>query len=80
MGLIEYGASAGDEDKVLEAAIEAGADDVESDEDGHEIWTVDGRAARGRQGARGALGEAEAVKLGWKPQTEVEVPATMRRR
>src|SRR6478752_4360337 len=33
-GLIEYPASAGDEDKVLEAAIEAGADDVESDE-GH---------------------------------------------
>ena len=39
MGLIEYGAAAGDADKVLEAAIEAGADDVESDEDGHEIWT-----------------------------------------
>src|SRR6185369_14079137 len=39
MGLIEYGAGAGDEEKVLEAAIEAGADDVQSDEDGHEIWT-----------------------------------------
>jgi YebC/PmpR family DNA-binding regulatory protein len=32
-GLIEYGAAAGDADKVFEAAIEAGADDVESDED-----------------------------------------------
>ena len=40
MGLIEYPATAGDADKVLEAAIEAGADDVESDEDGHEIWTT----------------------------------------
>ena len=39
MGLIEYGASAGDADKVLEAAIEAGAADVQSDEEGHEIWT-----------------------------------------
>ena len=39
MGLIEYSAAAGDADTVLEAAIEAGADDVESDEDGHEIWT-----------------------------------------
>src|SRR4029078_13313059 len=38
-GMIEYPASAGDEDKVLEAAIEAGADDVESDADGHTIWT-----------------------------------------
>src|SRR5687767_759631 len=39
MGLIEYPASAGDADKILEAAIEAGADDVESDEGGHRIWT-----------------------------------------
>src|SRR5947207_8186126 len=39
MGLIEYGAAAGDTDKVLEAAIEAGAEDVESDESGHRIWT-----------------------------------------
>src|SRR6188472_1257768 len=35
LGLIEYGAAAGDADKVLEAAIEAGADDVQSDEEGH---------------------------------------------
>src|SRR3954469_8176281 len=40
LGLIEYGANAGDEDTVLEAAIEAGADDVESDEDGHAIWVA----------------------------------------
>ena len=39
LGLIEYPASAGDADKVFEAAIEAGAEDVESDEDGHRIWT-----------------------------------------
>ena len=40
LGLIEYPASVGDEEKVLEAAIEAGADDVESDEDTHQIWTA----------------------------------------
>src|SRR3954452_14001519 len=39
LGLVEYPASSGDSDKVLEAAIEAGADDVESDEEGHRIWT-----------------------------------------
>src|SRR5207248_4777524 len=39
LGLIEYPAAAGDEDKVLDAAIEAGADDVESDDEGHAIWT-----------------------------------------
>ena len=39
LGLVEFPATAGDDDKVFEAAIEAGADDVESDEDGHRIWT-----------------------------------------
>ncbi|KPQ29537.1 MAG: DNA-binding regulatory protein, YebC/PmpR family, partial [Porphyrobacter sp. HL-46] len=39
-GLIEYPATAGDEEAMLEAAIEAGADDVESSEDGHTIWTA----------------------------------------
>ena len=40
VGQIGYAASAGSEDKVMEAAIEAGADDVESDEDGHTIYTA----------------------------------------
>src|SRR4029079_18043860 len=43
LGLSEYRASAGNDERFLEAAIEAGADDVESDEDGHRIWTsIDG--------------------------------------
>jgi YebC/PmpR family DNA-binding regulatory protein len=75
LGLIEYGADAGDGDKVLEAAIDAGADDVESDEDGHRIWTgIDGMHAVAKA-LEGALGEAQAVKLAWKAGTEVEVGA-----
>jgi YebC/PmpR family DNA-binding regulatory protein len=73
MGLIEYGAGAGDADKVLEAAIEAGADDVESDEDGHEIWTSVDSLHEVAKSLEAALGEAEAVKLAWKPSTEVTV-------
>ena len=73
MGLIEYGASAGDADKVLEAAIEAGADDVQSDEEGHEIWTSVDSLHEVAKALEGALGEADAVKLGWKPGLEVEV-------
>ncbi len=73
LGLIEYGAGAGDADKVLEAAIEAGADDVESDPDGHRIWTgIDGMHEVAK-GLESALGEPESVKLAWKPQTPVEV-------
>ncbi len=72
-GLIEYPASAGDEDKVLEAAIEAGADDVESGEDGHTVWT-DMESLHEVAGAlEKALGEPEAVKLAWKPNLTVDV-------
>ena len=73
MGLIEYGAAAGDSEKVLEAAIEAGADDVDSDEDGHEVWTSIDSLHEVAKAMEGPLGEAEAVKLGWKPSTEVSV-------
>jgi YebC/PmpR family DNA-binding regulatory protein len=73
MGLIEYGASAGDADTVLEAAIEAGADDVASDEDGHEIWTSIDSLHEVAKSLETALGESESVKLGWKPQNETTV-------
>jgi YebC/PmpR family DNA-binding regulatory protein len=73
MGLIEYGASAGDADKVLEAAIEGGADDVQSDEEGHEIWTSVDALHEVAKALEVPLGEAEAVKLGWKPQNETVV-------
>jgi YebC/PmpR family DNA-binding regulatory protein len=73
MGLIEYGAAAGDADKVLEAAIEAGADDVQSDEEGHEVWTSVDSLHEVAKAMEGALGEADAVKLGWKPQNETTV-------
>jgi YebC/PmpR family DNA-binding regulatory protein len=73
LGLIEYPASAGDSDKVLEAAIEAGAEDVESDDDGHRIWTgIDSLHAVARA-LEPMLGEAESAKLAWRAQTEVEV-------
>ena len=75
LGLIEYGAAAGNADTMVEAAIEAGADDVESDEDGHRIWTgLDGMHAVAKA-LEAALGEAQAVKLAWKPGIEVEVGA-----
>src|SRR5205823_3558347 len=73
MGLIEYPASAGDTDKVLEAAIEAGAEDVESDESGHRIWTNVETLHEVAKALEPMLGEAESAKLAWKPQTEVEV-------
>ncbi|MCC6482600.1 MAG: YebC/PmpR family DNA-binding transcriptional regulator, partial [Sphingomonadaceae bacterium] len=76
MGLIEYPASAGDEEKILEAAIEAGAQDVESSDDGHSIWTATDALHEVAKALEAALGPAEGAKLAWKPQTSVEVDET----
>ena len=70
-GMIEYGAGAGDEDKVLEAAIDAGADDVDSDESGHVIWTEMEALHEVAGALEQTLGEPESVKLAWKPNITV---------
>ena len=76
MGLIEYPASVGDPDKVFEAALEAGADDVSSSDDGHEIWTDQGALHEVAKALEPALGEAEGAKLAWRPQVMVDVGET----
>jgi YebC/PmpR family DNA-binding regulatory protein len=73
LGLIAYPAAAGSADEVLEAAIEAGAEDVESDEDGHQIWTTQEDLHGVARALEDALGEPESVKLAWRPSTSVEV-------
>jgi len=73
LGLVEYPASAGDAEKVFESAIEAGAEDVESDEDGHRIWTSIDSLHQVARALEPMLGESEGAKLAWKPSTEVEV-------
>jgi YebC/PmpR family DNA-binding regulatory protein len=73
LGYIEYGPEAGDEEKVLEAALEAGAEDIQSSEDGHEIWTAGDDLHGVATALEGALGEAKEVKLAWKPNITVEL-------
>jgi YebC/PmpR family DNA-binding regulatory protein len=73
LGLITYPAKVGDAEKVFEAALEAGAEDVTSSEDGHEIWTDQGALHEVAKALEAVLGEAEGAKLAWRPQTMVEV-------
>ena len=75
VGEITYPLSAGSEDAVMEAAIEAGADDVESDEDGHYITTSFEAMMDVAAALEKALGEAESVKAIWKPQTNTAIDA-----
>ncbi len=73
VGLISYPATAGDAEKVFEAALEAGAEDVTSSEDGHEIWTAVADLHEVAKALEAVLGEAEGAKLAWRPQTMVSV-------
>lgn len=72
-GEILYPADAGDEDSIMEAAIEAGAEDVESSEEGHAIYTGDTDLNDVSTALETALGEAESTKLIWKPTTTTEL-------
>jgi YebC/PmpR family DNA-binding regulatory protein len=75
MGEIVYPVSAGSADKVMEAAIEAGADDVESGKEGHTILCAFENIGEVSAALEKALGEAESVKAVWKPQTTTPVDA-----
>ena len=69
MGQILFPLAAGDEDAVMMAALEAGAEDVESNEDGHAIFCLDSDLNEVSNALEVALGESESAKLIWRPQT-----------
>lgn len=73
VGEIVYPASAGDADTVMLAALEAGADDVESDEEGHWIYCADTALNEVSSALEASLGESDTAKLIWKPQAPTEV-------
>ena len=72
-GEIVYAASVGDHDKVFEAALEAGAEDVESDEEGHVVYCAGNDLSEVSAAMDAALGESESAKLIWKPTTTTEL-------
>jgi len=72
-GEIVYPASAGDDEAIFEAAIDAGAEDVESSEDGHIIYCADTDLNDVSTALEAALGESEHTKLIWKPTTTTEL-------
>lgn len=73
VGEIVYGVAAGDADTIMEAAIEAGADDAQSDEESHVILCAFESVGEVTAALEAALGEAESVKTIWKPQTATPV-------
>ena len=73
VGEITYPASAGSADDVMMAALDAGADDVESDDEGHWIYCAMDALNDVSDALEKALGESTESKLIWKPQVLTEV-------
>jgi YebC/PmpR family DNA-binding regulatory protein len=73
VGLIEFAADKASADAMLEAAIEAGADDVVSGENGHEIITAADGLAEVSKALEARFGEPKKSALTWKPQNNVAV-------
>ena len=72
-GAVSYPAEVGDADTVMMAAIEAGAEDVESTEDGHVIYCVDTDLNEVSTALEAELGESESTKLVWRPTITTEL-------
>ena len=73
IGEIHYPPEAGDADSILEAAIEAGAEDCQSDDNGHDITTASDDLNTVREALEASLGEPEQARLGWRPQVTVPI-------
>jgi YebC/PmpR family DNA-binding regulatory protein len=73
LGQILYPLSAGSEDAIMEAAIEAGADDVESDDENHIISTAFESLNEVVEALTATLGDPKATAIIWSPKTETPV-------
>jgi len=71
LGVVHYPAAAGSADAMLEAAIEAGAENVESDRDGHEITAAPDHFFAVRDALEARFGAPESARLDWRPITTV---------
>ena len=73
MGEVVYGAEIGDADTIMMAAIEAGAEDVDSSEAEHVILCADTDLNEVSTALETALGESVSTKLIWKPTMTTEL-------
>ena len=73
MGQITYPAKVAGEDKVMDAAIEAGAEDVESDEETHTIFTAFEELNTVAEALQPVLGDPKSTSIVWRPKSGVPV-------
>jgi YebC/PmpR family DNA-binding regulatory protein len=71
VGVVEFDAGAGSADAMLDAAIDAGAEDVVSSENGHEIYTSQDSLRDVAKALEAKFGEPRKAALMWKPQNTI---------
>jgi YebC/PmpR family DNA-binding regulatory protein len=71
VGIVEFDAKAASADAMLEAAIEAGAEDVTSNDDGHQIITTPDTLNDVAKALEAKFGEPRKASLLWRPQNTV---------
>ena len=71
VGVVEYDAKAASADAMLEAAIEAGAEDVTSNADGHQVITTPDSLNDVAKALEAKFGEPRKSSMLWKPQNTV---------
>jgi len=75
-GVIRYPAKAASGDAMFEAALDAGADDVSSDADAHEVLCAIEQFAVVRDALEAKFGAPQEARVGWRPQNTVPVEGT----
>jgi len=73
VGVVEYPTETASADAMLEAAIDAGADDVVSSENGHEIYTAQDALGGVTKALEAKFGDPRKAALIWKPQNTIAV-------
>ena len=73
VGLVEFDAKVASADQMLEAAIDAGADDVVSNENGHEVYTALDSLGEVAKALEAKFGEPRKTGLIWKPKNTMAV-------
>jgi YebC/PmpR family DNA-binding regulatory protein len=73
VGVVEYDSKVASADAMLEAAIDAGADDVTSSENGHEIYASQENFVDVAKALEAKFGDPRKAGLVWKPQNLIAV-------
>jgi YebC/PmpR family DNA-binding regulatory protein len=73
LGAIEFDAGKATPDEMLEAAIEAGADDVESGAEGHWVYCHPDQLHQVAKALEARFGEPRAAQITWRPKTETPI-------